>query len=297
MISTQGTPKEWIKGAQNDFSEGNISGLITVERFLASRGFEVKKVGNGKDTIIPRSAWTFDEASKVFRVFDNLNTRQELLNHILGGRHATSEYVKNILSITEFKGQQKAFAHTFEWYVSELIKWKFRAFDSAYGVEIKDIKNFNNQEIGDYDVLAVLGNLDLLYIECKTGGFCGDHVRKAIERSRAIHCVASIIFLGKPYDSNEIRKRLEKIQNRDKFGLQDQEKFHKISATTIDNSEIYKWNDCYFISAETATVNVEAKIRTTLRLISSCNPNNQRVFSPDLEELEELGFKCETNNI
>lgn len=66
MIKTQGSPDEWIRDSENTRHKDQISELITVERFLASRGFEVEKEGNGMDTIIPKETWSFEEAMNVF---------------------------------------------------------------------------------------------------------------------------------------------------------------------------------------------------------------------------------------
>ena len=190
MINTPGSPEEWIRESQNAFSAAGIVDYITVERFLASRGFEVDTVGNGKDTLIPRENWSFEEASWVFKTFHDSNRREELNRYIpkppKESYNPTSQLVKNLTSVSNFKREGTAFGHTFEWYVSELIKWKFQAFDAKYGVKVKNIREGN----GDYDVLAVLGNLSLLYIECKTGGFDASAIEKVIRRSRDIHCTA-----------------------------------------------------------------------------------------------------------
>lgn len=185
-----------------------------------------------------------------------------------------------MISIDKFKKCQNAFAHTFEWYVSELIKWKFKAFGSSYGIEISNIRSSDQKKIGDYDVLAVLGNLSLLYIECKTGSISANHIEKVIERSQAIHCLASIVFFGKS-DEENIRDSLRKIPNRERFGLIDQEKFYKLGDKAIESGEVYRWNDCYFVTSKTESVNVEAKVRTTLRLISANDPRNYRTTRPN----------------
>ena len=92
-------------------------------------------------------------------------------------------------------------------------------------------------------------------------------------------------LLGKRIEADDLRDKLSNIENREEISsAADKNQFHKLSTKEIPGGEVYQWNDCYFISAETSKVDVEAKLRMTLRLISARDPKNIRVFGINYEK-------------
>jgi len=100
-----------------------------------------------------------------------------------------------------FIKDRNRFSSTFEWYLGELLIKSFGAFSSSYGVTVKDVRrNSDDGDVGDFDVLSILGDMNLLYIETKSGALKPDGIIKAIERSLALHCVATVIVVEKISD-------------------------------------------------------------------------------------------------
>ena len=169
-----------------------LNELITVPRVLASRGFRVISEGEGLDTLLPRSIWRGDEADLVYAIFKDVVLRNEMLACIEKNKSPTSTELQKLFSISDLAVTRQAFSHTFEWFVGELLVREFQAFSSSYGVKIDNIQRPEQRgETGDYDVLSILGDTSLLYIECKTGGFSRDEIVRAIDRGRVLHSSAS----------------------------------------------------------------------------------------------------------
>lgn len=109
-----------------------LTELFTVERVLASRGFEVASEGVGLDTLVARSTWARNEADLVFRIFDDRQKRKSLLDCIEGKcTFDVDPDLQNMSSYPNFTSTRQAFSHTFEWYVGELLIRRFGAFSSS----------------------------------------------------------------------------------------------------------------------------------------------------------------------
>ncbi len=171
--------------------------LFSVERVLSSRGFSVKSEGNGEDTILDKSSWSQNEADLVFDIFNNSILRKELLGHIENNveKSDLSETVSNLIRIDEFKKGRQRFSTTYEWYVGELLVRKFMAFSSSYGVTVNAIcRNSDGGTSGDFDVLSILGDMNLIYLECKSGKTKQNSIKNTLERSISLHCAASVVI-------------------------------------------------------------------------------------------------------
>jgi len=238
-----------------------LAQLFSVNRVLASRGFTIKSEGDGTDTLIPKTEWTPSEADLVFEIFNDKTSRKELLDFIEGKVSVPSVAISGLTNNVAFVKNRSAFSSTFEWYLGELLVKRFRAFSSSYSVIVNDIcRNSDNGESGDYDVLSILGDMNLLYIESKSGSIDQCGIMKAVERSISLHCVATVVVVERL--SNEI---LDGMLKGLKYpNLPSLSSYYELSIKGRADCVVYKWHNCYFVHA---TKNIEVQLQTVLRLI------------------------------
>jgi len=269
-----------------------LNELLSVERILAARGFQIKSEGEGSDTLIPRGYWEGCEADLIFDIFSDLSLRTELLQLIERGSYtARSKEVKQLINISDVDLTRQRFSHTFEWFVGELLRRKFMSFSSSYGVHVKDVvRNSDDETAGDYDVLSVLGDTELLYIECKTGRLSQKSIRNSIERGLALHSIATIILLGKGVNEKSLKQQ---IKNLNYPTLIEKPELVKVKIKGNEQSEIYKWWDCFFIPANEEAGELEPKIRTVLRLIAMRKSEALREIGIDVFNFTRLGYEAE----
>lgn len=250
--------------------------LIPVSKFLASRGFSVLTEGSTQSTVLPRDQnfWEVEEANTIFTIFNDPHTRKEVKDFVEENTSAAlSETVAKLTNLPGFHKTQKAFSTTFEWYVSELMVREFGAFSASFAVEVEGVlRNSNDRQAGDYDVLAVLRDMQLLYVECKSGKFDSQHILKAVERGLALHCVRSVILTGREVAVGELQRRLEKIQHPTLTTTE----FEVISIKKVPDSLVYRWLDCYFVPADENSGSLKTKLQTVLRLIAADCAEPQR---------------------
>jgi len=240
--------------------------LFSVERVLSSRGFEVTVEGTGEDTLLAKNIWFQTEADLIFEIFNNEGQRQELLSYVEGnvGIADVSGDIQTLITNQDYQSDRNRFSTTYEWYVGELIVRKFKAFSSSYGVTVSNIcRNSDGGTSGDFDVLSILGDMNLLYLECKSGGTKQKSIKNTLERSISLHCVASIFF---QQNINEIALKQKLNFDHPVFGIGND--ISKLSIKGVSDSTIYKWFDCYFIDASDVQGDIENKIRCVLRLIA-----------------------------
>jgi hypothetical protein len=264
--------------------------LIPVSKFLASRGFSVTTEGSTQSTLLPREQnfWDAEEANIIFSVFDDPLSREELKSLVEGTLTCQlSETVAQLTNLPGFHKNQKAFSTTFEWYVGELMIRQFGAFSASFAVEVKNIlRNSNDRQAGDYDVLAVLRDLQLLYIECKSGKFDSQHILKAVERGLALHCVRSVILTGSEINEHDLHRCLQKIKHPTLTTFE----FESIAIKGIPNSLVYRWLDCYFVPADENSGSLEAKLQTVLRVIAADCAEPQRMSRSCSQGYGALGY-------
>jgi hypothetical protein len=264
---------------------------------MASRGFTVKSEGNGTDTILPREIWDADEAELVFALFDDPSARSALLclaeKQDINSFDLSTELQKKINKLTamdDFKLTREAFSHTFEWYVGELLVRSFGAFSSSYGVKIDDIKrNSDSQTSGDFDVLSVLGSMEMAYIECKTGDYTAKKISNMLERALSLHAPLTIMFA----ENISQRALCQKISTIKYPGLAASPALLKSKIVGLDDSEIYQWHDTFFVSANTNKLNVAAKLRAVFRLWEFKKAAIQRLLQPSDEDYMRAGYSIE----
>lgn len=258
--------------------------LIPVDKFLASRGFDVVSEGATNQTLLPKEPdfWEPSELETVFNVFDNIHLRGEL-RAVIKGELASKpcEAVRKLVNHESFKGDDKRFCTTFEWYVGELLVRRFGAFSSSFGVEVADIfRSSNGGAAGDYDVLAVLRDLSLLYIECKTGGVSSEDVRKTLDRGLALHTGATVLLTSKEISDDKIVRLIQ--------GAGQSWTIYRISVSSSDAPPIYKCSDLYFVKADIESSDIVLSVRTLLRVINAHRHIDTCEF--DIDGYRALGY-------
>ncbi len=192
-----------------------FSELFSVERVLASRGFQINSEGIGRDTLLAKNFWSTNEFNLMFEVFDDITLRNDLLN-VIENPSSVPHYpkVSELLILPNFQKDRNKFSKTFEWYVGELLVRRFQAFSSAFGVDVQNIvRNKDNGTAGDFDVLTILGDTNLLYIECKTGDCKQKSIKNTVERGLALHSLATVIFMGKGTEERKLKQQLNGLSH------------------------------------------------------------------------------------
>jgi hypothetical protein len=269
----------------------NLAEIFSVSRVLSSRGFSITSEGKGRDTLIARDSWTLEEETLVYQVFDDQVLRGELLGFINGNDTAlVSPKTQKLAQIADFARCRQAYSTTFEWYVGELIRSQFQGFASSYGVSVADIqRNSDEGTSGDYDVLSVLGDAEILYLECKSGGCKRAHILNTIERALSLHCIASVLLLGAGVNETALSQQLYGLNYPTLTGKID---FLRVSIKGLPDSAVYQWHDCYFVEANEAGGQIEARLRTILRLIAARRVNSNRIFGFDVDQYYATGYEA-----
>jgi hypothetical protein len=262
--------------------------LFSVERFLAARGFVITSEGSTEDTLLPNMPWEGNERLQTFEIFADPNSRRELLQFVNGTRNAPeSARVKAFTELSGFVKDRQRFSTTFEWFVGELLVKRFLSFSSSFNVLVKDVTNPDGRNIGDYDVLSVLGDMSLLYLECKTGSCTSEHIVKAVQRSVSLHCVACIIFLGgdKDLDVPGLLKGVRHPRSHSPGRLA------YIQRHGVSNSDVYAWYDCYLLpSIGEESGNVEERLRTVVRVIAAHRSSVFESQKPNPNGYKSMGY-------
>jgi hypothetical protein len=275
----------------------NIRDLFSVNNILRSRGYSIDVEGDGSDIILSNFTWPSDKADLVFDVFDDTESRSQLLSYIAGKPRTISTAKANILinhpdfSINpddparNFDLDRNKFSTTFEWYVGELLVRKFGAFSASYGIKFLTLPS------EEFDVLAVLRNTNLVYIECKTGkkSFKRNPIEKCIDRGLKLHCEFCVIIYMERIDETALKQCLNTEDAP--FGNANT-KLHSICINNDSEreSKILEWHNCFFI---TASRNVEAQLSTVLRFIAAKKTVELYLCSYGNEVYERIGFQYE----
>jgi hypothetical protein len=253
-----------IRGSQILLSE-----IFSVERILAARGLTVLRADNITQTLMRISEPTEAEIADFFVNFDTTEKRRAILASIVVG------------SGEKYNDDRKRFSTTLEWYIGELLVRKFQAFSSAFGVRVRNTIRPTADEMGDFDVLAVLGDMTLFYAECKSGEVKFDEIQKAVERGLVLGATATVIIYEKDQDVRLLLKG--KIYP----GLDHACRTDEIAVTNLNNSNILMWHDAFFLDASNG---LENKIQTCLRLVAQRKNGYLQVFGADVEYLAGRGF-------
>jgi hypothetical protein len=198
-------------------SQLRLREIFSVENILGARGFTISSITGFSATFVPPQA-TEAEVSKIYQLFEDETTRRAIQDHIEGkpcSNKNIEELIRAASESEDYHAKRKRLSTTFEWYVGELIVREFKAFSSAFGVQIANMQQLDSgNEIGDYDALVVLRNLEILYLECKMGsqsanGLTSKHVMNAMSRGLALHSTGTILFLEQGVGSKDLLRVLQ----------------------------------------------------------------------------------------
>jgi hypothetical protein len=242
----------------------NLRELISVKDLLNSRGFNVKSEGQNNDLLIPEFRWPSVESNILFEALDDKLNRSEI-DKLLKKEidFPTKDSLKKLIESDGFDLDRKKYTTSFEWYIGELLVRNFSAFSHSYSVEIDNVKrNSTNTDSGDFDILSVLRNTNLIYVECKSGKSSNieqKHILKCIERALAVHCELAIMVIDDTINEEELKWSLKDITHP----LASVSFLSKIEIKERPESSIYEWGNCFFISSKK---NIEEQISSVLRI-------------------------------
>lgn len=180
-----------------------------IARLLRQRGHEVTREGSRHDIMLPEN--DDEELVSAFEtVLYNLmrrdSARKALRDWAYRNNSSDNSAIQQIESyITlcrrfgDWTSQsdaenQKRYAATFEWYVSELLKREFAARASGFGIRLKDADPDD-----EFDCIALL-DAGLAYVECKTGkGTLYGEIAKFTRRDSEICANVSLFVFDRDY--------------------------------------------------------------------------------------------------
>jgi hypothetical protein len=237
----------------------DLRDLFSVSDVLLSNGFLVTEQEAGELLV---SNLKSDNALriKVFNAFNSKERRKELFELCTGQiQSSKSEEVKEIEHLLTLSRDR--YTNTFEWYIGELFVVKFKAFSYSYGITIDNIiRNSKQTQSGDFDVIAILRNTNIVYCECKSGKMTNvesPQILKWIERGSAIHAELSIMVLDDIIDEQTLTWNLEQI----KHPINTPRSLTKVR-TKKESVPIYEWGNSYFVSSK---ANIEEQLRLVFR--------------------------------
>ena len=248
----------------------NLRELFTVERVLAARGLMVSKVGPIADTMLGPDERGEAFVQLFFDSFSKSQVRYELLQVCNGSLKKESTFHSKPLIDNLLLGQQR-FSKTLEWFIGENLVRKFGSFSSAFGVEIVGLADSAERlDIGDFDVVSVMGDSSLLYVECKSGAIDSEQILKATRRGRLIGSVATIIALSGKTGYMSMLKSLLGHVSHPEIGIPTT--VFEISSISLADSCAIVWGNTYFLPLSSASLG--NSLSTILRLIGQQRAGN-----------------------
>lgn len=267
--------------------------FFSVADILKSRGFNLTKKGEMKDLIIPSVKFRSPDYEDLLECFNDKEAREQIGNYVLGKGEPTNELAIKISKHPDFINSHGRFTKTFEWYIGEALVRFFNGFSFAFGATISNVMhNSTGTPAGDYDTLVVMRNLGLLYIECKTGGYDSDDIRKGIDKAISLNCeciVFVVLSLGQKH-LNKLEDVLYKINHplivtTNLYGT-----IYKIGIKNNSESTVYEWRNCFFVSASKDFIE---QMKTVLRFTEAKRVAVQYYIRPNVSDLNNMGYQIE----
>lgn len=267
----------------------NLRSLFSVSRVLSARGLTASISQDLEQTFLGQQLdWEDQRYISFYEWFSISKNRHDLLvlierkirnsKQTLHGRSPYSieaikmrfrELVECEFDVTE-EACRSRFSATVEWLLGEILIREFQAHSSSFGVKISNLSDANETHgIGDYDVVSVLSDMSLAYVECKSGGTNFDQIAKAIRRSRLLGSAATLIALpGKTGNFETLCKVLSlKVHPLHDVATT----VYRVSAFGLASSEIFGWGSTIFIPLTSDSL--KNSIRTALRLADKIRHN------------------------
>ncbi len=268
-------------------SQIDLKHLFSVSDILQARGFTVSSSGLSDDLILPLNTLGEPEHQLLFTCLNNIENRKEILEKIKNPNYRPKNpEVIQLVNRQDIVFDRNKYSTTFEWYIGELVVKKFHAFSYAYGVEVEDIqRNPTGTHSGDFDVLVVLRNTNLLYIECKTGNYDRKSVQKCVDRAISLHCELSIMVIDDEVKPKKLTAMLEGVEHP----LAKVNSLFELQMKGNPHSKVYEWMNCYFVSS---TANIEEQIRTVLRVNEAKKVVNQYVNGISEKNYNSFGYEA-----
>lgn len=268
-----------------------LRGIFSVERILASRGFCIDSEGSAKNTVLEKEVWSYQDLNRIFDIFFDRAARMDLLQYIEDASHLPQTVaLQQLATEAQFRRDRQRYSNTFEWFIGELLVRKFMAFSSSFGVTVGNVmRNSDNGTAGDYDVLSVLGDMNLLYLECKTGKCTRHSILNSIERSIALHSIACVMFLGAGLSISSLTQQLAGASHP---RFNDSRRLTRLSIKGMPGSEIFRWSDCYFIGAGERDGEIEQKLRAVMRVLAALRASAFKDIEPGMEDYSVMGYEC-----
>jgi hypothetical protein len=178
-----------------------------IARMLKQRGYQVTKESTERDILLPRQM-DEDIADSLEVILYNLmrrdSIRRALRDWAYGSPNESNvHYIESYIEICSRFGElnvgsphakQALYAHTFEWYVSQLLSREFAARASGFGLRLKD-----GSPDDEFDCVAVLDG-GVVFIECKTGkGDIYPEISKFIRRDAELNAAYSVFVFDRDY--------------------------------------------------------------------------------------------------
>ena len=253
--------------------------IFSVERILAARGFFVGKQANHKQTILNDSNPEATAIKWLYDSFHNPVKRLELKN--------SSELNQVVEWPINAQLSQVRFASSLEWYISELLIKEFHSFSSSFGVELQNTRNpRNGLELGDFDVLSVMGDTNLLYVECKSGGTSKSQIVKAVERGNSLFAIANVVTLSHKSLFEALRHELDQTPYPGLDGVT--VPLRKINVAGLPSSLVFTWHNTYFLPR--SDINIAEGLTTILRLIALSRVELIKATASSDDDFRRLGF-------
>lgn len=272
----------------------DLRAMFSPVRLLTSRGFKVEKDGDGSDTLLPRTPWGRDDVQALYEVFRHAGRRAELCSLIEGRiSSATSREVQAVIGLSGYRSDRKAFSSTFEWFVGELLIREFAALSAAYGVEVANlVRHSDNAPMGkDFDTLAVLADLGLLFLECKTGRLTANSLENTLTRASLLHCSASVVLLGAGISSSDLE---DAIKNVTPPIVPRPTEYRCIETRGVSDSSVFNFYDCYLVEADEVRGALREKLNTVMRVMAAKRAYLHDAWGFDAADLSTLGYDCRT---
>lgn len=169
---------------------------------------------------------------------------------------------------------------------------KFHAFSAGFGVDLAHNPNpRNGQEFGDYDVLAVMGDTKLVYMECKSGGIDHEQVIKATDRGNSVFAVATIVTLNHKTTVEHLGAQLN---DKSYPGIDAKPRVATLWLKGWKDSAIHARHNTFFLPCSGATA--EAGLRTILRLIKLNEVELLKAIGVGDDDYGRLGFDLNPNS-
>lgn len=264
----------------------NLRTLFPVDSILKSRGYEIIKEGDCTDLLLKDLVGPgFPNYERLLNCFNNKNSRNQLRKYFWKGERPTNPMAIDLVNDENFNKDRDLFTKTFEWYIGEATVRYFDGFSFSYGVHLRHVK-IDDTDSGDFDTLVVMRNLGLLYFECKTGDFNNKKIRKAIERAVLLNCELVIIVcfdLDETKLSYTLSTTMHPMHNSNSALV-------KIQVKSNQESTVYEWHNCYFLSANKDFIE---QMKTIIRVNDAKRVYFDYSYSPDIYELSKMGYIAE----